>query len=537
VILIVFANLAVLLVVGVPVATIALAHGYGLVCFGLGRAFWQRTALRAYAGDDRGAVQIATQALLGFVAHGAVLGVALHWTTQPAVLSAGLWLLAACAVASNVPLRLDPDRESERGPLVSSSWLTSGILEASLALLVCTCTIYGFNNTPNPQLSTTDFAYGEVSEPRPNWGWQGDKGVHLVELPDQLMTEGLPGPSVAHRGVQLSTLPIALYTGSYQARDVVDGFKAIAFYVWLALLVFVRALGRDVYRLRGFALEALVASCVFLGAINYPLLETRASTYAGFVKPTLGAFHNLTQLLSLLVGGAGFYFLLDAFGNRRRAVPLGVVLLACSFFYKPSLFVLVAPLVVAAGVLWFRALSPTERLWILALCLIPAGWMFYVRLAGAGALSLSPGFAPFLLYFGRAAWRFPEWVTSSPLLFAAAIVLCSFLFAVLVSVPWLGRVRQIHFRREELVALLPIAIFLVGVVASLVLVENNHRHAHGNFAWLGHSAYFLALPLFFRCWSELKSPVYRALCLVVLLAHLGAGVQHLVFFTTEAKIV
>ena len=543
-------HLGLLLTIGVDLRILLLVSAYLVACHGIGGLAIDRLVTKGPALHPSFSMRAVFATLTGAVAYAVSLGAALHFTTAPNVLiklcQGGLGVGLGCAAYRIAAYcRAQPERSFSFSALATREQLTRNLFAASLALVLCTCTMLGFNNSPNPTLQRTPIPYDTALDaaaaindaPQFNWGYQGDKGSHLVMLPDQLLFEGLPGKIVGHRGVQLSLLPIVIASGDYSAHRFVDAYKVAGFAVWLALLLVLGSLGRDLYGLNENQVRGLIFAGVFLAAISIPPFAWPASTYAGFVKPTLSTFHNTTQLLSLLVGGAGVLLILSGLAERPAGLPLGVFLLSSSFFYKPSTFTIVAPFFVAFGFFWARSLGLRNVVWLFSLCVIPVGWVSYLSFHGTPSPPLSPSFSPFLLYFDRAAWRFPSWITESPTLFGTVIVLCSFLFVGLVAAPFLPRI--FHWKRnlESARFVIPFSIFVVGSLISLVVVERNERQAFGNFAWFGHAAYFFALPAFFWCYSQLKSPGYKMFCSAVLVLHLFAGVQHLAYFTIEGKIV
>ena len=537
----VLVHLGLLWAIGVPGDLVLLTLFHGFACYGAGRA-----ALRALTADSSTihpdpTLRLVLATMTGAILYALLLGITLHWTTAPTPLIAipRVAALAGAGHAGWLVYRAVSTTEASGLVGLRRTLLRHGA-EATLALVLSTCTMLGFNNSPNPTLQRTPLAYGAAATDVPSWGYQGDKGAHLVILPDQVMFEGLPNRSVGHRGVQLSLLPIVLEAGRYSAFDFVGVFKTVGFAVWLALILVLRAFGRSLYGLTERQALAMTGSTIFLGAISLPLWVWPASTYSGFVKPTLSTFHNTTQLASVLVGGAGALLLLEGLGRRRErdpALPLGAFLLASSFFYKPSTFTIVAPFFVGYGVLWIRSLGLARVAWLATLCAIPVGWVAYLRYHGVGSPPLDPQLSPFLLYADRAAWRFPDFVVSTPGLLAAAILFCSFLWAALVAAPHARRALAWRLEPESARFAIPLTVFVVGSTISLVVVENNDRQLFGNFAWFGHVAYLLAMPVFFWCFVHLKHATYRIACTAALALHLAAGVQHLAYFTLEAKIV
>ena len=546
-------HLGLLFAIGVPVDLVVLSLFHGFACYGFGRAVFSGLGVRGLAAQGPGAeardvladpaLRLVLAILTGAIVQAVLLGITLHWTTAPTPLVAvpRVAAIVGAAWASLCVYRRFVRRADDGGGRADlRGMLLRHGAEATIALVLSTCTILGFNNSPNPTLQRTPLAYGAAPSDVPSWGYQGDKGAHLVILPDQVVVEGLPSRSVGHRGVQLSLLPIVLEAGRYSAFDFVSVYKVAGFPVWLAFVLVLRGFGRSLYGLTERQALGLAASAIFLGAISIPLWVWPATTYSGFVKPTLSTFHNSTQLYSVLVGGAGTLLLLEALHrlrDRDPALPLGVFLLASSFFYKPSTFTIVAPFFVGYGVLWVRRLGVRRLACLASLGVIPVGWVAYLRYQGIDSPPLDPSFSPFLLYADRAAWRFPDFVVSTPGLLAGMILLCSFLWVGLVTAPFARRLLAWRLEPESARFAIPLTIFAVGSTISLVVVENNDRQLFGNFAWFGHAAYLLAMPVFFWCFVHLEHVAYRALCTVALALHLAAGVQHLAYFTLEAKIV
>jgi len=306
---------------------------------------------------------------------------------------------------------------------------------AVFAMLMVTCTYYGFQNnytdavvkrvtqrfinaSPSVPIVTDSMAIELKQNPRlANWGIQGDKPYHLMLMTGDVISKGFPSASFLRRGVQLATMAPAVSKTEFQLHDHVQIFKVLAFYIWFALLFSLYVIGRDSFKLRGAYLAFAVITPVLFAAINYPPWRASGSTYAGFAKPFLGAFHNSTLHLSMVVAMVGFCFVFSYFQKRTESLWLGMVFIALSFFFKPSLFSIAAPALVVVKVLAvvLRQVKHTALFALFPLFLVPLLCNGYFYFLNFRETKLSPIVRPFMPHFKYARSRLPEFTTQNEL--------------------------------------------------------------------------------------------------------------------------
>lgn len=571
-------NIVICLWLRISLAEIAFAHLYLASSYVVGKA-----VIRWFGAEVSKDYAVVGSTIVGAVAYTIYAAIIFHITNHGVVLAwlffVAIWLPVLISVAISIHRAEKSMRgmfagDSERGH-PPPSWLKSlaqvvidplspfksegprrsrkdrvdwdrfGI--AALSLIITVSTFYGFVHVDSRSYQKA-LHTAEESQLEPAWlrGWdantqisiwgsQDDKGSHLVSSVNDVVNMGFPHANFMRRGVQLLAMPPALGFYLYDSDRYVRMFKVLAFYIWFALLFSCYQIGKDWFDISGVYLRVLVVASVLYGAIVYPFFELTRSTYLGFAKPTLGCFHNLTQLTSLVVGSAGLYFVYGYLRNRTAGLNLGMALIAMSVFYKPSFFTIAAPaftIVIVVGVLR-RQLSVKALGSVAILFLVPISWKLYGTLIEAPPYSLSTSFMPFELYFGRAAWRFPDWVTTNPVVFATVILLLSFCFPLLVS---LGNLKNWKAAIASPIVQAMLLMFVIGTISSFVLVENNQRMTHGNFGWGGQAAYFIIFPLVFYGFQTLRSNWLRWLCWFALLLHIAAGIQHLLHYLIAGQL-
>ncbi|NKC00886.1 MAG: hypothetical protein GKR90_20650 [Pseudomonadales bacterium] len=476
-----------------------------------------------YRETEKNGVTLIADGLVGSILYSVIMGVLFHFTTNPELFQI-VWGLFF-AISIGLAIARKTYSRAELGGVIKNSNTVSSVVHSAAALLLAALTTYGFVGDSNEQ------------EPpvTPEWGHHLDRVVHLNRVPESMAEDGLPGEVLGHRGVQLTFFPATYLVSPFNAETYVGVYKVIVFYAWFVLMALLFVIGKEIFGLRSPYSYVLSVGTMFFGAVHYPIFSLQQSTYAGFLKPALGAYHNTTILGSFVVGMAGIYYFYSGIKNRERSLILGVFLVAASFFYKPSFFTMLAPpMVIFLFYKYYKNRSRNYLVSVAILFSVPLAWNLYSSLFDLIEVPLNPAIRPFYLFFRWAEWRFPDFVTNSPVLFGVIVLFCSYLLLIMVSGSVFLKTRASEIR--ELIWFIG-ATFLMGSVSALVLVEDNSRLYHGNFAWGGHCVYLLMMPLLVFGFQNVKNAIYRSACWMVLCLHLYGGVVHLFLVVTEGRIV
>lgn len=522
---ILLANSFILLALGISVSNILAAHLYLASSYALGSLIRQTLFPNVISGR----LTIISEAVIGSISYSFIMMLLFHFTINSQLLQI-FWAIVLPSPIIIIIFKKQIKLTSFKSALARSC-KKHHIIHSIVALMLTVLTVYGFSLSPKAVTNTA----GISDTITKNWGYQGDKRVHLVKIPSTLATIGMPEKILGHRALQLTVFPAVYITSKYSQRTYIDTFKSISFFIWFALLTSMYYMGRDIFSLTGIYRYVLSVGTVFTGAVQLPLLSLHQSTYAGFLKPLLGTFHNLTILSSILVANIGLYYIYLSIKTKQQNIPLGCIFIAASFFFKPSFFtVLVPPLTIFLFLYLIKKRQPSIALGLLILIMVPIFWQIYSKLFGWDSPPLDPLFKPFHLYFKWASWRYPESITGNHFLFAAAITLSSYLFLFLVS-PVAIQIR--HFEPQILMITgIITSTFLIGSSIAFTLVEDNYRKYHGNFTWGGHCAYFMIMPLAIYYFQNIKNRFYHSLCCLALSLHWYAGAVHLYLFVAQNRI-
>ena len=236
-------------------------------------------------------------------------------------------------------------------------------------------------------------------------------------------------------------------------------------------------IGREMYQrdvavspLRTFVLvmAVLLASHIFLFTISTNL-------YRGYFVPI--AYHNPTQQLNKLFAVWIYFVYRKEFLGARPAgawsIPLLAVLCVLSAVAKPSFLIAFLP---AAAI--FAVHDLVRRRWRQALlCLLGIGipsaltLLWQTQLTDGSGQSVELAFRPFVVFdAGETLYKLPVSL-AFPLIVAAGA--------------WWTSASDSGLR--FIWTLTAVAMFV-----TLTVVESGHRMMHGNFAWTGQTAVFLA---------------------------------------------
>ena len=442
-------------------------------------------------------------------------------------------------------------------PAPASGWGMSNVPILVLALVLSGATVYGVANTTavdptwyegSSILEDLDPEHPLVGSTLPEWGYRGDFYFHLISQPALIQSSGLPAEPISHQGLQVWLLTSSLAIDGFDVADPVQAAKVLAVSMWFSLLALARFLARRVLGVGRVASMGAVAAVALFAAINYPVLGTSRSSYLGFISASGAMYHNLPQLYSVALGMAAAVLIGASAEQGRpwgRPFVVAAAFVSASFWFKPSLFVVMAPaMVIAAGLVW-REHRRAALGAILVLCFPPLWWVAYPRLVGVPTLDLGMGIDPFDVYFGLGAGRFPAWISSSFWRQAIAIVVLSFAAWLTPLGAWLGRAGSALrrrgraalgvARRSALQVVLAVALAL-GVAMGVLLAEPGQARYYGNFTWSASAAYVISLPLLVRLATDVRSRVCRWVIVALFALHVAAGGLHLWILVTAGHI-
>lgn len=413
-----------------------------------------------------------------------------------------------------------------------------------LALLLSAATVYGVaNSTSAPRsprvLAQLDPAHPLVSSTLPDWGVTGDLRYHLIKRPARIERLGLPLQRAEHHGLQVWVLSSSLAFNEFDVADPVQAAKVLAVPVWFSLLALAHFTGRRVLGLSPWATWAGVAAVALFAPLDVFRFLEGGLPYRRVINASGEMYHNMPQLYSVAMGMAAAA-LIGVWGvkGRRPSGPflLASALVAASFWFKPSLFVVMGPAVLLAGACAGRE---GRRSTLAAACILAVPvlwWAIYPRWLDVRMIQPSAAIEPFEFYVGYASGRYPAWISSTVWWATGAVLLFSFAAWAIPVAGWLARAAT-ALRRQGRAALAPVrqavlpvvvaTALVLGMIMETALVERGSRVTHGNFTWSASAAIVIGLPLLMRLAADLRSAAWRWAFGILLAGHLAAGGLHL----------
>jgi hypothetical protein len=157
-------------------------------------------------------------------------------------------------------------------------------------------------------------------------------------------------------------------------------------------------------------------------------------------------------------------------------------------------------------------------------------WFGYPRVLHVEMLTapIKPAFLPWHGFHAPEQIPWPVWTWSSLAVSILGLTYAAFLLPVVgLATPWRGVGRRLRaaLRQPDIVAL--VVLFALSAVSGLFLVEDNWRHAHGNFMWGYAAGHLTFLPFVVLGISRIASAVARRLAWTVYVAHLVSGAWNL----------
>jgi hypothetical protein len=462
----------------------------------------------------------------------------------PAAARASLALVVGGGVLLWALTRHRARAEAERQTSVAT-W----VCLAMGALVMSALTLHGIANASTPRLEKLLPEGYPISEAEaPNWGRPGDYLVHLVRIPSDIVEKGLPaGRQVAHRGVQVWMLSASLpLTSGSDALDPLRAAKVLTVAVWFALFSIGRFVFRYVFALSPRVAGLGTASLALFAPVNAPLLQVSMSPYLGLVNASGGMYHNITQLHSVALGIGAIALIgssLQGQAMKIGAFAYGTGLLAMSAWFKPGLFLVLAPVMGVLALTKMRRHRAASLIGAAILALPVVALLVYPAIVGQSRYNRGTGIDLLGGYVSAAAKRFPDWVVSSKWALALAILTLSFAVWAIPVCSWIGRalrrwrsggaLQAMYGGPKELSIALATSLAIAVVIAFLVVEPRSPNT--GNFRWPVQAAYVVALPVLFRLIVEIRSRWWRWVTWGLLAIHLWGGLLHLYLFTVTGK--
>ena len=280
-----------------------------------------------------------------------------------------------------------------------------------LSLFLSFTTAYGFLNNPRGRASRKHMkSWSFIFKPGdniPNWGWNKDKRWYLCKSPLTLQDQGLPEERLQHTGPQVFWLTLAAVTPDFSIEKMVKIYKILSLILFFCLLYSFAFIATHFFRLGTVPTAVTVFAVPFFSAINYPLFTLGRSSYAGFFTAGPTIYHSLTQLMGIIIGVTGIIMFLLAVAEGRPTFSYGCLLITGSFFFKPTVFSHLAPVIFILFFLYRRVPLPDRLLGLCLLLIPPLFWHFYAIGYNIPVVKPPIAFQPFTLLFHYASRHFP----------------------------------------------------------------------------------------------------------------------------------
>lgn len=385
------------------------------------------------------------------------------------------------------------------------------------------------------------------------WASQTDKGAHLVMLPAELLAKGMPTPIIYHNGVQVFLAWVAsVISGTTEQLTVLDTLikasKPMGLIFWFSLLYLFYAVSRGILGSTSLLASLVVFGAVSFASINYPFFQLQRSSYLGLLDSSGTLYHNTTQLYSVTFGLCGIMLFILAMKRKAYSFFFGCILVCGSFFFKPSLFTVVAPAIFILSPVYMRNITYDKiRGYVLLLCM-PIFWAVYPQMFGMPAYNTNVAIEPMALWMYYSVSRFPDVVTSSKFLFTLSILGLSCAVFVPVFLSFFMKIRR-FFSREGLnvsslmrgmivneYATFTMVVFILGIVSGCLLVENNGNKYSGNFGWATAAGILLILPVLVKGIADIRSAGLRFMTWLLFALHIWGGILHWGIFVFKGRL-
>ena len=418
-----------------------------------------------------------------------------------------------------------------------------------VSFILSATTNYGFLNKQNSHKLKTHFNLTQINEL--DWGWNADKLYHINKSVISLNKTGFPEKELSHRGIQILLISISRLIIPFNTDAIIitttQIYKIICFILYFVLLYSFAFIGKYFFSLSKNYVSLIIISIPFFNAINYPLFTVTHSAYLGSFSAGASMFHNATQFFSITIGITGIILIIFAHKKMKRAFIYGCFIIACSFFFKPSFYALVVPVIFIFYTLSKNIKLPDKLFGFSLLLITPLFWNIYPKYFSIKTLKTPVEISPFELLFNYASQRFPSEIYNNKFIFASMILILSFAifipilinFIITKSKSWkslisLNKIKS--FFDFYFIEIFFATIFISGTLIKLLLIENNSRRLHGNFEWFGSIGYILFIPVMIKLISKIKIVPILIFTFVILFLHLWGGALHLYLFTFKEAL-
>ena len=410
-----------------------------------------------------------------------------------------------------------------------------------LALLLVSGTVYGFQNSTGRTIPAARVSGQRIYA---NWGTPTDKGTHLVQIPISVIFEKLPSKSLAHIGAQIILLHVAVDLRVQDQDQLVKVSKAFIGFVAFGLIYFAYWAAVSLFG-ASEAWGCLTAvATVFLAPVTNPLRVPEPLGYVTAIASSRLLYHNTNQLFAVPMGLIAAYLVGKSWQRGfGRCFPAGCAFAAGSFFFKPSVYMVLAPAICLMLPFVLRRLSVSEIVAGVGILVAPVVfWTVYPVAFGIEALDATPIVRPFALYLHYAMEASPGSAAPHPLGFAVGVLASSFLFLLPALIERCSRILTVKARewtgavarlRSDPVTIFYVLILALGVASAVLLLERDPvRMWHGNYGWSAGAGVLVALPVFFRLLTGTPRGVWRSLSILLLLLHFWSGILDFASFVS-----
>ncbi|MDP8214048.1 MAG: hypothetical protein RAO92_01865 [Candidatus Euphemobacter frigidus] len=418
-----------------------------------------------------------------------------------------------------------------------------------LSLVLSFTTSYGFFNNPRGPASKNRFRNASFllhpQQQVPNWGWNKDKRLHMVLWCNEIARGGLPGEELQPNAIQVFFVSLARLKSSWNGGCAIELYKCLSLLIFFSFLYSIAFIGKYFFAADRVETALTVAAVPFFGAINYPLLFAKHSSYMGFFLAGTTMYHSITQVFCLMIGAAGIILILLPAQDRRSTFAYGCFLITGSFFFKPSLFAVGAPVIILIF-LFYKRVPLSDKLRGFGLLLAPPlFWWIYRAAYSLHAHEVPIAFKPFLVLGYYAAYHFPASILKSHGLRNLLIVIFSFALFIPILIDLFitalssrrkrspRRDQHLSFRLPEFFFTL---LFFLSTLSYALLVQNNNFWKFGNFGWGAAAGLVLFLPLLVTCMMRIRLTALRVVAGLLFCLHLWGGLYQLYIFTFRGVI-
>ena len=297
-----------------------------------------------------------------------------------------------------------------------------------------------------------------------------------------------------------------------------------------------------------FALNKRYQSLVvFTAAFFEVLMIPFSAEYWGVFKRLFSIseslYFNATHLYSLTLGMVAISLLLLGERTERRLFVFASFFVAVSFFFKPSLFVIMVPafyLFVFLAILAEKKLNYNYLVGLVILFLVPIFFFVYkfniaLHTDVVGVTNFKV--LPFLLFKQVSGFFLPNFLQANSFVQIIYVLFLGFaafipsLISSICRIKWrnIKITSSINYLISERESVFFLSLLILGLSSALLFVEDSYRLMHMNFSWSLGAGYIVALP-FLLCKALCLTRGLRKFSLIMIYMHIGFGMLSLVSF-------